>query len=88
MPPQRTWIQPRADNLAILAMAQFKSGNVETARLTMTNCNEYIASKLAVGQPPGPDWRNWILVHALQSEAKQLIDGQPLSPQPAANLSR
>jgi hypothetical protein len=54
----------------------------------MTNCNEYIASKLPVGQPPGPDWRDWILAQALQSEAKQLVDGPPLSPQPAANLQR
>ena len=83
VPPQRNWIQPIAGNIAILAMAQFKSGNVETARLTMTKCNEYIASKLPVGQLAGPDWRDWILAHALQSEAKQLIDGQP-----AANLPR
>src|ERR1700722_15209856 len=82
------WIQPKADNLAILAMAQFKSGNVETARLTMTKCNEYIASKLPTGKLPGPDWRDWILAQALQSEAKQLIDGQPLSPQPPPNLPR
>jgi len=54
----------------------------------MTKCNEYIASRLPVGQLAGPDWRDWILAHALQSEAKQLIDGQPLSPKPAANLPR
>jgi hypothetical protein len=45
----------------------------------MTNCNEFIASNLPTGKPPGSDWRDWIIAHALQSEANLLIEGRASS---------
>jgi hypothetical protein len=35
----------------------------------------------------GGDWRDWIIAHALQFEAKKMINGEG-SPAPAAFLSR
>jgi serine/threonine protein kinase len=76
---QIKWRQAKAEASAILAMAQFRSGNIEAARQTMTNCNEFIASNLPTGKPPGSDWRDWIIAHALQSEANLLIEGRASS---------
>jgi len=43
--------------------------------------------KLPVGQPPGPGWRDLILARVLQSEAKHLIYGHPLSAAAATDLA-
>jgi tetratricopeptide (TPR) repeat protein len=64
----------RAEAFAVMAMAQYRLGNVATALQALTNCNETIENKLAkIGQPPGPDWRDWIIARALRSEAESLI---------------
>jgi hypothetical protein len=57
-------------------MSDFKLNQLATARTALADCNKVIAEKLpSAEQGPGGDWRDWIIVHALQSEAKQMIDG-------------
>jgi serine/threonine protein kinase len=64
---------------AVLAMAQYKLGNENLARETLTNCNYVIERGLAKpGEWLGQDWKDWIIAHALESEAKQTIDGEAL----------
>jgi len=51
----------------------------------LARCDQVIAEKLPkVEAGLGRDWRDWIIAHALQSEAKQMIDGgaSPTSHQP------
>jgi len=70
----------QAEAYATLAMAQYMLGNENDARQTLTNCNDVIQSRLAKpGQFLGQDWKDWIIAHALQSEAKQMIDGESSS---------
>src|SRR4029077_6390080 len=67
----------QAEAYAVLAMAQYKLGNENDARQTLTNCNDIIESKLAKpGQFLGQDWKDWIIAHALQSEATRRVEGE------------
>jgi serine/threonine protein kinase len=76
--PQTRYVHPKVEASIIYAMAQYKSGNIDMARQAIINCNELIASKLPDSQPAGGDWRDWIIVHALQNEANDLIaNGRP-----------
>jgi serine/threonine protein kinase len=69
----------QAEAYAVLAMAQYKLGNENLARQTLTSCNNVVESGLAKpGEWLGPDWKDWIIAHALQSEAKQTLDGELL----------
>jgi Flp pilus assembly protein TadD len=79
----------QAEAYAILAMAQYKLGNENDARQTLTNCNNVIENGLAKpGEWLGQDWKDWIIAHALQSEAKRLIDGEPASAAPLTSPPR
>ena len=75
----------QAEAYAVLAMARYKLGNEIDARQMLSNCNHVIESRLAKpGESLGQDWKDWIIAHALQSEAKQMIEGgaPPTSHQP------
>lgn len=80
----------KAEAFAILAMAQFKSGRVNEARTALADCTKVIEEKLPKlsSGDLGGDWRDWIIVHALQSEAKQMIDGGVPSATAPANSPR
>jgi serine/threonine protein kinase len=67
----------KAEGYAILAMAQFKSGNANESRSALTNCDLVIETKLPElnGADLGNDWRDWIIVRVLRSEAERLIKG-------------
>jgi hypothetical protein len=68
----------QAEAFGVMAMAQYRLGNAIAARQALTNCNEVIKNKLAkIGEPPGEDWRDWIIAHALQNEANDLINHPP-----------
>jgi tetratricopeptide (TPR) repeat protein len=76
---QNPFPHSRAEAFAVIAMAQYKLGNHDDARQELTKCDRVIETKLPVlGNPLGGDWRDWIIAHALQSEAKQTIDGELL----------
>jgi hypothetical protein len=69
----------QAQALAIMAMSQFKLNQVDQARATLADCNKVIESKLPKLEKPGvsdlgKDWREWIIAHTLQSEAKRMIE--------------
>jgi hypothetical protein len=65
----------RAEALPIVAMAQYKLGNVSGALQALTNSNGIVDDKFAEsGQLPGPEWRDWIIAHALRREADALIN--------------
>jgi tetratricopeptide (TPR) repeat protein len=80
----------QAEAAAITAMSQFKLDQLGQARAALTDCSKVIAEKLPKSEEGhlGNDWRDWIIAHALQFEAKQLIDGKAPSAGPSANLPR
>jgi tetratricopeptide (TPR) repeat protein len=75
----------RAEANAVLAMAQFQLKRTQDARDALNKCTEVVGSELPkfTDKELGGDWRGLIIVHALQSEAKQLIDNDPSSARPA-----
>jgi hypothetical protein len=71
----------KAESLAVLSMAQFKSGQTNEARNALASCSETVETKfpkLDSGNL-GTDWRDWIIAQALRGEAGRLID-QSLTP--------
>ena len=79
----------RAEANAILAMAQFQLKHAQDAREALNKCTEVVGTELPkfTDKDLGGDWRDLIIAHALQSEAKQLIDGEPSIARPA-NLTQ
>jgi len=75
----------RAEADAILAMAQFQLKHTQDAHVALNKCTEVVETELPklTDKDLGGDWRDWIIAHALQSEAKQLIDGEPSIARPA-----
>jgi serine/threonine protein kinase len=66
----------RAEAYAILAMSQFQRGQTNEAHAALVNCDQVIETrmpKLDSGDL-GQDWRDWIIAHALQREANDLIN--------------
>jgi tetratricopeptide (TPR) repeat protein len=67
----------RAAACAIQAMARFQLKQTEAARATLKNGTGILETqipKLEAGDL-GPDWWDWVMVHALLAEAKKLIEG-------------
>lgn len=65
----------QAEGYAILAMAQWRSGQTNEAHAAWTNCDQVIEGKLpklSSGNLDG-NWRDWIIAHALREEAQNLI---------------
>ena len=78
-----------AEAAAVLAMSQFKLNQSDKARAALTDCNKVSDEKLPkFDQDLGDSWIDWIFAHALQSEAKRMIDGELSSPANPANLPR
>jgi tetratricopeptide (TPR) repeat protein len=65
----------QAEAFAVLSMAQFKLNHAEEARVTLAKCEKVVRGQL----PPlgmrelSRDWRDWIIAHALFTEATHLI---------------
>jgi hypothetical protein len=78
----------RGEANAILAMAQFQLKHVEDARDALNKCTEVVRTELPkfTDKDLGGDGRDLIIAHALQSEAKQMIDSEPSSTARPANL--
>jgi hypothetical protein len=67
----------RAEAYATLAMAQFQMKQIENSRATLAKCVEVVETqmpKLESGDL-GRDWRDWIIAHALLTQARTLIEG-------------
>ena len=75
----------RAEANAILAMAQFQLRHAQDARDALKKCTEVVGTELPkfTDKDLGGDWRDLIIAHALESEAKQLIDGEASIARPA-----
>ena len=73
----------------VLAMAQYQLQQIEPARASLAKGAE-IEQKLPKldGGDIGEDWGNWIIAHALVSEAKALIVGQPATAKQNARARR
>jgi serine/threonine protein kinase len=79
----------QAQAAAIIAMSEFNLNQLDKARTALVDCNKLIEQKLPKpGQDLGNDWRDWIIAHALRSEAKRLIEGEPSAAAGAANRPR
>ena len=69
----------KADSSAIKAISFFKLSRPDDARAALNDCDRVMdASVPRFPNELGDDWRDWIIAHALQSEAKQMIDGELL----------
>jgi len=68
-------------------MAQSRLNQTEASRETLSKCVEIVQTQLPKLENGdlGRNWRDWIITHALQSEAKRMIEGEP-SAAPPANL--
>ena len=66
-------------------MAQFQLKHVDGAHDALKKCTEIVGMELPkfTDKDLGGDWRDLIIAHALQSEAKQLFDGEPSIARPA-----
>ena len=73
-----------AEASAIMAMAQFQLKHVEDACHALNKCSEVVKTELPkfTDGDLGASWRDLIIAHALQSEAKKLIDGEPSAASP------
>jgi eukaryotic-like serine/threonine-protein kinase len=68
----------KAEGYAVLAMAQFKSGQTNAALKALADCASVIDTrlpKLSDGDL-GQDWRDWIITHALFSEATNSVHAE------------
>jgi Tfp pilus assembly protein PilF len=76
-------LYPKACASAILAMCQFKLNQADDANAALAKCNNMIEQQLPKpGEDLSTDWRDWIIAHALQAEAKRMIEGEPSSAAP------
>jgi eukaryotic-like serine/threonine-protein kinase len=70
---------PSANAAAVMAMSQFKLNQLENARITLDFCNKVIEEKMPkFGQDLGGAWQDWIIAHALLTEAKNLLGTSPV----------
>jgi serine/threonine protein kinase/tetratricopeptide (TPR) repeat protein len=69
----------QAEALAILSMGQYKLNQIDAARTNLLNCERVVLTQLpGLGaQDLGGDWRDWIIAHALLTEAQNLIGAPP-----------
>jgi hypothetical protein len=82
-PAASSFVHPKAGGYAIIAMSQFQLNQLNEARAALAACQKIVAEQMPrPGQELGRDWRDWIIVQALHSEAMKLIDGEPVSPTP------
>jgi tetratricopeptide (TPR) repeat protein len=72
---------PQAEACAIMAMAQAQSQHAEQARSALAQCAKIVENKMPKidSGDLGSDWRDWIIAHALLSEAQSLVQGPPSS---------
>jgi len=63
---------------------------LDQARTALADCNKTIQEKLPKLEKGdlGDRWHDWIIAHALQSEAKRMIEGEVASGVPPAELPR
>jgi hypothetical protein len=74
----------RAEAFAILAMSKQHLNQSREAQAALKKSADVAQAQLPKLEDGdlGRDWRDWIIAHALQSEAKQMIDGEPASVAP------
>lgn len=78
-PVKKAFPYSKAEAYAVMAMAQYQLGDLSAARDALAECDRVVTTKLAQpGQNLGTDWRDWIIAHALQKEATELINSKTL----------
>ena len=65
----------QAEAYAILSMGQYQLNQVDDARAQLANCEKVIQTQLPASgsRDLGTDWRDWIIGHALFTEAQNLL---------------
>jgi tetratricopeptide (TPR) repeat protein len=68
----------RAQAYAIQAMVQCSLKQTDAARATLAKCVEVVDKELPNVKKTelGPNWRDWVIVHALLREAKSMIEDE------------
>ncbi len=63
-------------------MARFRLGETNAARLALADCDKLIATKLPKlsSKKLGPDWVDWVFAHALEEEARAVLQVQTHEP--------
>jgi serine/threonine protein kinase len=74
---QNSWPYSRGESLAVLAMSEYRLNQVAAARADLARCEQLVKEQTPrFGEVLGFDWRDWIIVHALLTEARDLIEGR------------
>jgi serine/threonine protein kinase len=74
---QESWPYSQGESLAILAMSEYRLNQVADASADLARCEQVVREQTPrFGGVLGYDWRDWIIVHALLTEARALIEGQ------------
>ena len=71
---------PRGEAYAILAMAQHQLKQTDDSRAALKVCADVVQREMPKLDDGllGGDWRDWIVAHALLTEAKSQIEGPTL----------
>lgn len=71
-------------------MAQCKLQRLEAARNALSQCAEIIEKKLPKPESGdlGGDWRDWIIAHALLTEAENLFGAAPAGPNSSRSINK
>jgi serine/threonine protein kinase len=70
---------PRASAAAVMAMAQFNLNQLDNAQTTLAYCNKVIEEKMPKSVQDLDDvWQDWIIAHALLTEAQNLLGTPPV----------
>jgi hypothetical protein len=65
----------QAEANAIIALSQYKLGAVKAAQQALNDCHQLVDQKLPkIGQDLGPNYRDWIIIHAWQTEADAIVN--------------
>jgi eukaryotic-like serine/threonine-protein kinase len=76
------FLYSQAEAYAILSMGQYKLNQADEARTNLMNCEKVVQTQFpTLGiSDLNLDWRDWIIGHALLSEAQNLIGTNAASP--------
>jgi serine/threonine protein kinase/Tfp pilus assembly protein PilF len=70
-------LHPKAGGYSVIAMSQFKLNQLAEARVAFHESQKIVENQMPKPEKElGRDWRDWIIVHALRSEAEQMIEGE------------
>jgi len=79
----------QAEAYAILSLGQYNLNRVDDARVALAKCEKIVQEMPTLGSwDLGTDWRDWIIAHALLTEAQNLIGAPPAKPDSSKPINK